>query len=92
MARIEAWERPELTVALRAAFSRLGSEDIALAFEHCWARHRMRHKALDNPAGWWAHMLGDACRRLARGALDSQPPDKIPETQDKSKVTGGDEP
>jgi hypothetical protein len=66
LGRIEAWERPELTATLRDALLAVPLVHLAEVFELCWRKHRLRNKALENPAGWWAAMLRQTAEVVAK--------------------------
>ena len=71
LGRIEAWERPELTATLRDALLAVPLEHLVEVFELCWRKHRLRSKALENPAGWWASMLRQTAEAVAKAVAQS---------------------
>ena len=71
LGRIEAWERPELTATLSDALMAVPLEHLAEVFELCWRKHRLRNKALENPAGWWAAMLRQSAEAVAKSLAQS---------------------
>jgi len=71
LGRIEAWERPELTATLSDALMAVPLEHLAEVFELCWRKHRLRNKALENPAGWWAMMLRQTAEVVAKAVAQS---------------------